>query len=63
MDQGGGSEFAGELGRVSVFSEALPEAEIQALARSDHNLLTGKPRMLRCGEQFSRLGFLARPQR
>jgi hypothetical protein len=46
MDQGGGSKFAGELGRVSVFSEALPEAEIQALARSDHSLLTGKPRVL-----------------
>ncbi len=45
-DQGGGNEFAGELGRVSVFSEALPEAEIQALARSDHNPLTGKPGML-----------------
>ena len=43
MDQGGGNRFAGELGRVSLFGEALPESEIQALARSDRHPLTGKP--------------------
>ncbi len=32
-DQGGGNRFAGELGRLSLFAEALPEAEIAALAR------------------------------
>jgi hypothetical protein len=31
---------------VSVFGKALPEAEIQALAHSDHSRLAGKPRLL-----------------
>jgi hypothetical protein len=46
MDQGGDNKFDGELGRVSVFGEALPEAEIQALARSDRRPLAGKPKVL-----------------
>ena len=46
MDQGGGNKFAGELGRVSIFNEALPESEIQALARSDRHPLAGKPKLL-----------------
>ena len=32
-DQGGGNKFAGELGRVSIFTRPLPEAEIAALAK------------------------------
>ncbi|MEI7938505.1 MAG: DUF5703 domain-containing protein [Verrucomicrobiota bacterium] len=46
MDQGGGNKFTGELGRVSLFGEALPESEIQALARSDRHPLAGKPKLL-----------------
>ena len=46
IDQVGDNKFAGELGRLSVFNETLPEAEIQALARSDHHPLAGKPKML-----------------
>jgi hypothetical protein len=46
MDQDGGNRFVGELGRVSLFREALPESEIQALARTDRLPLAGKPKML-----------------
>ena len=49
MDQDGGNKFTGELGRVSLFSQALPEAEIQALAHSDRHPLAGKPKMLFSG--------------
>lgn len=45
-DQGGGNVFAGELGRVSLFREALSDADIQALARSDRRPLAGRPKLL-----------------
>lgn len=35
MDQGGGNLYAGELGRVSIFSKPLTAADIAALAKLD----------------------------
>lgn len=35
LDQGGGNVFAGELGRVSLFTKPLAEAQIAALAKLD----------------------------
>jgi hypothetical protein len=46
MDQGDGNKFAGELGRVSIFNEAVPESEIQTLARSERHLLEGKQKLM-----------------
>jgi hypothetical protein len=34
-DQGGGNKFVGEVGRVSVFARALPQAQVKALAALD----------------------------
>ncbi len=51
MDQGGGNKFLGELGRVSLFSETLPESEIQALALSSQpHPLIGKPKLIFSGD-------------
>jgi hypothetical protein len=46
MDQRGGNEFMGELGRASLFNEALPESEIRDLARTEPNWIWSKPNVL-----------------
>ena len=46
MDQGGGNKFDGELGRVTVFSQALSESEIRLLANSDRKPLATRPDMV-----------------
>jgi len=56
MDQGGGNKFTGELGRVSLFGEALPVSEIQALAQSDHHPLSGKPKLMCSRNAFGTVG-------
>ncbi len=45
-DQLGGNRFVGELGRASLFSRALPDSEIEALARSGRQPLSLKPNLL-----------------
>jgi hypothetical protein len=50
LDQDGGNPFVGELGRVSVFSEALSESEIRLLSNSDRKPLATRPEMIFSGK-------------
>jgi hypothetical protein len=38
LDQSGGNRFAGEVGRASVFTKPLTDAQIQELAKLDHGM-------------------------
>lgn len=54
MDQAGGNKFAGELGRLSIFARALPDAEIAALARlSRDQSVAAQPELLLTGANLT----------
>ncbi|MHB8522953.1 MAG: DUF5703 domain-containing protein [Limisphaerales bacterium] len=53
MDQVGGNKFAGELGRLSIFARALPDAEIAALAKlGREQSVTAQPELLLTGANW-----------
>ena len=54
LDQGGGNKFAGELGRVSLYAQPLPEAEIAALAKRERRQnVAARPELLFTGTDLT----------
>jgi hypothetical protein len=50
LDQEDGNKFAGDLGRVSVFAQPLPEADVAALAKLEHGQkVSARPGLLFTG--------------
>jgi len=50
LDQDGGNKFIGELGRVSIFRQALSESKVRLLANSDRKPLATQPEMIFSGK-------------